>query len=215
MSEITEDRPVVDEVQLYHEAALGSHWWGARIAIGLVMTLFGGIAFAYFYLRSLNSHGLWDPHGQTASTLMGSLILALVLLSAILNAYGNFRLKKGSTIDWQVANITALLAGLFAAGFQIWELSRLNFFPGAFGYAGVYVAFAPVYSGVIILSMYWLETLIARSLRNARALASDGGVGLSSSMMAENFRSNLEGFSYYWAFVAIVSVVFFVLFYVL
>ena len=215
MSEITEERPVVDEEQLYHEAALGSNWWGARIAIALSLTLFGGIAFAYFYLRSLNSHGLCDPHGQTASTLMGSMILALILLSAIVSGYGNLKLKKGLTLDWQVANIFSLLAGVFAAGFQIWELTRINFYPGAFGYAGVYVAFAPVYSGVILLGMYWLETLIARSFRSNAALASDGGLGLSRSMKAENFRSANEGFSYFWNFMAFASIVFFVMFYVL
>lgn len=215
MSDITEERPIVDEVQLYHEAALGANWWGARIAIALTMTLFGGIAFAYFYLRSLNSHGLWDPHGQTASTLLGSMILALILISALLSSLGSFRLKKGSTLDWQVANLVSLAAGVFAAGFQVWELTRINFYPGAFGYAGVYVAFAPVYAAVILLGMYWLETLIARSFRSRAELASDGGIGLSRSMMAENFRSANEGFMYFWNFMALISIVLFVMFYVL
>ena len=215
MSEITEDRPIVDEEQLYHEAALGSIWWGSRIAIALSMTLFGGIAFAYFYLRSLNSHGLWDPHGQTASTLMGSMILVLILGSAAVSSFGSFRLKKGLTLDWQVANIFSLLAGLFAAGFQIWELTRINFYPGAFGYAGVYVAFAPVYAGVILLGMYWLETLVARSIRSNSELIADGGIGLSRSMKAENFRAANEGFNYFWNFMALASIVFFVMFYVI
>ena len=215
MSEITEERPVVDEAQLYHEAALGANWWGARVAIAMTITLFGGIMFAYFYLRSLNSHGLWDPHGQTASTLLGSEILALVLLSAILVNFGGSRLRKGSTIDWQVASIAALAMGLFAAGFQIWELTRLNFYPGAFGYAGVYVAFGPVYAAVLIGAMYWLETLIARAMRSKAELASDGGVGVSRLPKAENFMSNLEGFTYYWNAMALMSILLFVLFYVI
>ncbi len=215
MSEITEERPVVDEEQLYHEAGLGSIWWGSRVAIAMTITLFGGIIFAYFYLRSLNSHGLWDPHGETASTLMGTLILALVLFSAILANYGGMRLRKGLTMDWQVASITALGAGVLAAGLQIWELTRLNFYPGAFGYAGVYVAFAPVYALVLFGAMYWLETLVARSFRSAAALAADGGVGVSRQPKAENFRANLEGFVYFWNAMALMSILFFVLFYVI
>lgn len=215
MSEITESRPVVDEEQHYHEAALGSLWWGSRIGIALGLTAFGGIIFAYFYLRSLNSHGLWDPHGITASTLMGALILTLVLVSVILNQFGNVRLRKGSTLDWQVANVASLLGGLFAAGFQIWEMTRLNFQPGSSGYAGVYTAFGPVYALILILSMYWLETLIARSFRSAKLFVEEGGVGFSNLPQAENFRAGLEGFSYYWVFFGIASVVFFILFYVL
>ena len=102
-----------------------------------------------------------------------------------------------------------------AAGFQVWELTRLNFFPGSSGYAGVYIAFAPVYTFVLLGAMYWLETLIARSFRSAATLAADGGVGVSRQPKAENFRANLEGFEYYWNAMALMSILFFVLFYVI
>ena len=215
MSEITEDRPAVDEEQLYHEAALGSLWWGSRISIALTITAFGGLVFAYFYLRSLNSHGLWDPHHQTASVLLGSLILACVLGSAIVQSVGARRLRSGSTIDWLVGGFVALGLGVLAGGFQIWELTRLNFFPGASGYGGVFVAFAPVYSIIILLHMYWLETLLVRLVRNRVVLDGDGGVGISRQPKAENFRANLEGFTYAWNALSIMSILFFVLFYVL
>ncbi|MDA8396744.1 MAG: hypothetical protein M0Z29_02660 [Actinomycetota bacterium] len=215
MSEITEDRPAVDEEQLYHEAALGSLWWGSRISIALTITAFGGLIFAYFYLRSLNSNGLWDPHHQTASVLLGSLILASVAGSAIIQTVGSMRLRRGSTIDWLVAGSVSLGLGVLAAGFQIWELTRLNFYPGASGYGGVFVAFAPVYSFIILGHMYWLETLLVRLVRNRAVLDGDGGVGISRQPKAENFRANVEGLTYAWNALAVMSVVFFILFYVL
>lgn len=215
MSEITEDRPAVDEEQLYHEAALGSLWWGSRISIALTITAFGGLIFAYFYLRSLNSNGLWDPHHQTASVLLGSLILASVVGSAIIQTVGSMRLRRGSTIDWLVAGSVSLGLGVLAAGFQIWELTRLNFYPGASGYGGVFVAFAPVYSFIILGHMYWLETLLVRLVRNRAVLDGDGGVGISRQPKAENFRANVEGLTYAWNALAVMSVVFFILFYVL
>ena len=215
MSEITEDRPAVDEEQLYHEAALGSLWWGSRISIALTITAFGGLIFAYFYLRSLNSNGLWDPHHQTASVLLGSLILASVVGSAIIQTVGSMRLRRGSTIDWLVAGSVALGLGVLAAGFQIWELTRLNFYPGSSGYGGVFVAFAPVYSFIILGHMYWLETLLVRLVRNRAVLDGDGGVGISRQPKAENFRANVEGLTYAWNALAVMSVVFFILFYVL
>lgn len=215
MSEITENRPVIDEEQLHHDMGLGAIWTGSRLIIGSTTMLFAGIAFAFFYLKSLDTHGLFDPHGQTASTLVGSVILGLVVVSAFISNYSTWRLKKGYSFDWQVGSVISLLLGLLAVGLQIWELTRLNFLPGASGYAGVYIAFVPIYSGVMFLSMYWLETLVARSIRARKALAQDGGAGLSKLPMAENFRASVDAFNYFWNFMVLISVIFFIIFYVL
>lgn len=215
MSEITENRPVIDEEQLHHDMGLGAIWTGSRLMIGATSFLFAGIAFAFFYLKSLDSNGLFDPHGVTASTLVGSVILGCVVISAFIANYSTRRLKKGYSFDWQIGSVVALLLGLLAIGLQIWELSRLDFLPGASGYAGVYIAFVPVYSGVMFLSMYWLETLLARSIRARRTLAQDGGAGLSKLPMAENFRASVDAFNYFWNFMVLISVIFFIIFYVL
>lgn len=215
MSEIAENRAVIDEEQLHHDMGLGAIWTGSRLLIGSTTFLFAGIAFAYFYLQSLDTHGLFDPHGQSASTLVGSLILGAVILSAVISNYSVARLRRGYSFDWQVGSVGSILLGLLAVGLQIWELTRLDFLPGASGYAGVYIAFVPVYSAVLFLSMYWLETLVARSVRSRRVLAQDGGAGLSKLPMAENFRANVDAFNYFWNYMVLISVIFFVIFYVL
>ena len=44
-----------EEAGFYHEAALNAAWTGARFALGALAFLYGAFAFAYFYLRSINS----------------------------------------------------------------------------------------------------------------------------------------------------------------
>jgi hypothetical protein len=68
-----------EEAGFYHEAALNASWTGARLGIGALSFGFGAFVFAFFYLRSLNSHGLWYPAGFTGPQLwIGTLVMALV-----------------------------------------------------------------------------------------------------------------------------------------
>jgi heme/copper-type cytochrome/quinol oxidase subunit 3 len=215
MSNAVGENVTVDEEQYYHDANLGAIWSASRTLIAVVSTLFGGLVFSYFYLRSLNSHGLWDPNGIKASPLLGTIIMVFVIASAVIIQVVNRRLRMGITIDWQVGALVALLLGVLAGAFQIWILTRLNFMPGSSGYAGIYVASGPVYAAVVLLSMYWLETLIARSIRSRKAAAQDGGIGVSNQPRAENFRASLDGFTVFWTYFAVLSIVVWYLLYVL
>lgn len=210
-----DEKPVVDEVAYYHDASLGALWTASRTAVAVTATLYGGIAFAYFYLRSLNSQGQWDPGHVTASTYLGTTMVVMLVVAAIANYYGSRRLRKGASIDWQVAGIFALVLTLAAAGLQIWSLTRVPFQPSTSGYAGVYIAFGPVNALSILLVAYWLETTIMKSVRAKRLLSQDGGIGLSSLPAAESFRANVDGLTFYLNFFALLSVVFFVVFYVI
>lgn len=215
MASSVDERPVVDEVQYYHDASLGAAWTASRTLIAATATLYGGFAFAFFYLRSLNSHGMFQPHGQSASFLIGTMITVFMVVSAFLQTVSAKRLRKGLTFDWQVGGTIALGLGVAAGLMQIWMLTRLPFLPGASGYAGVYVSFAPVNALVILLIMYWLETLVARSIRNRKVMAQDGGIGVSSQPNAESFRASLDGLTVFLDFFALLSVVFWYILYVL
>ena len=82
--------PAAQEVALaaedegyYHESALNATWTGSRLAVGGLTFLFGAFAFAYFYLRSLNSEGRWQGSGFVHPSLwMGTTIMLLAVLSA-------------------------------------------------------------------------------------------------------------------------------------
>ena len=195
--------------------AESAYWTGSRLFIGMAAMAFAGVAFSYFYLRSVNSGGLWRPGHVSASPLLGTLIAGAVVLGALINAYGGMRLRRGSSIDWEVAAWTSTGLGILASGLQIWQLTRLGFYPGSSGYASVFVAWGPLNVAMCLVGAYWLETLAARAIRLRSPLKEDGGAGLSQLPMARVFRANLEGATYFWGFAAVISVIFWVLFYII
>ena len=91
-----------EEAGFYHEAALNATWTGVRLALGGLSFGFGCFVFAYFYLRSLNSHGLWYPPGfKGPQPWAGAVIMALVVLSALVQHVGLARIKAGRKSAWQ------------------------------------------------------------------------------------------------------------------
>ncbi|HTZ08254.1 MAG TPA: hypothetical protein VMB72_04230 [Acidimicrobiales bacterium] len=204
-----------EEIEYEMRSAEGAMWSGGRLVIGIAAFAFASLAFAYFYLRSTNSEDLWRPKGITAPTGTGAAIFALVAASAALNAYGTLRLRRGQTVDWEVAGWTAVLGGLASIGLQLWQLTKLPFFPGSSGYASCFVGWAVMNVAMLLCGVYWLETLLARWVRLRRAVTQDGGAASSTLPVARLFRANLEACSYFWGFMALVSVLFWVLFYVI
>ncbi len=208
-------RETPEEIEYEMRSAEGAMWTGGRLVIGIATFFFSSLAFAYFYLRSTNSQDLWRPRQVTAPTDMGAAIFAVVLASAVLSAYGTMRLRKGETLDWEVAGWTAVFGGLVALGLQVWEFTQLPFFPGSSGYASCFVAWAGMNIALLLVGIYWLETLLARWLRLRRAVTEDGGAVRSTLPVARLFRANLEACSYFWSFIAVVATFFWILFYVI
>jgi heme/copper-type cytochrome/quinol oxidase subunit 3 len=208
-------RETPEEIEYEMRSAEGAMWTGGRLVIGIAAFAFASLAFAYFYLRSVNSEDLWRPHGVTAPTDIGAAIFAVVLGSALLNAYGTVRLRRGETLDWEVAGWTSVLGGLVAIGLQAWQLTQLPFFPGSSGYTSCFIGWVVMNIAMLLGGVYWLETLLARWLRLRRAVTEDGGPSRSNLPVARLFRANLEGCSYFWGFMAVVSLLFWVLFYVI
>ncbi len=114
-----------------------------------------------------------------------------------------------------MAGWITVLGGLVAVGLQVWELTQLPFFPGSSGYASCFVGWAVMNIALLLGGLYWLETLLARWLRLRRAVLEDGGPARSTMPVARLFRANLEGCWNFWVFIALVNVLFWVLFYVI
>jgi heme/copper-type cytochrome/quinol oxidase subunit 3 len=207
-------RETPEEIEYEMRSAEGAMWTGGRLLIGLVTFAFAALAFAYFYLRSTNSEDLWRPRGITAPTDIGAAIFAVATASALLIGYGTMRLRKGQTLDWEVAGWITVLGGLVAIGLQVWELTQLPFFPGSSGYASCFIAWAVMNIALLLGGLYWLETLLARWMRLRRAVTEDGGPAGSTMPVARLFRANLEGCWSFWAFIAFVSLLFWLMFYV-
>src|SRR5579871_3802528 len=109
-----------EESAFYHQAALNASWTGARLAIGALSFLFGAFAFAYFYLQSSDGHSAWLPSSTTPPQAgYGAAIMALVVISALLNTVGLQQIKAGSKGTWTMVGLVALLLGLAAVALTV------------------------------------------------------------------------------------------------
>jgi len=204
-----------EEAGFYHEASLNAAWTGSRFAIGALAFLYGAFAFAYFYLRSVNSEGRWKGSGYHAPQMgYGVTILVLVLLSAVVQYVGLQRIKAGAKGVWQVAALVALLLGLAAVALQIVQLLSLPFQPGSSGFSSVFVDTYPALLVSWLGAMLWLEMLVMRARPLAPIFFLEQPPTYAEAFAVQRFQSSLSAFTLIWNFMAIVTLFFFLLFYV-
>jgi len=205
-----------EEAGFYHEAALNAAWTGSRLAIGGLAFLFGAFLFAYFYLRSLDSSGRWQGPGfRPPSLLMGSFIMMLVLTSAGVHYAALQRIKAGHKRTWQIGGLAALVLALTAVVLQILELLFLPFWPGSSGYASVFVGFYAAFTVVLLAGLLWLEMLLARSRSIPAIFFVEQPPTYADAFAVQRFQANLSAFNLTWAFLAVMAVLFWFLFYVI
>jgi heme/copper-type cytochrome/quinol oxidase subunit 3 len=203
-----------EEAGFYHEAALNATWTGVRLAVGSLSFAFGCFAFSYFYLRSLNSHGMWHPAGfKGPQPWAGAVIMALVVVSAVLQDVGLTRIKAGNKRAWQASAVVALVLGLAGIGLQVWELLNLHFFPGSAGFASVFVGTTPVFIVMVLAAMIWLETLIMRARVIPGISFVEQPPTYAEAFAVQRFQSALSAFTVFWNYLAVIAIVFWVLFY--
>lgn len=204
-----------EESAFYHEAALNAAWTGSRLAVGALSFLFGAFAFAYFYLFSSNGHGKWLPSSTTPPQAgYGAAIMALVVLSAIIQTVGLQLIKGGGKRAWSGSAAAGLVLGLAAVALQIVQLLNLPFQPGQSGFASVFVGFYPVALVVWLSAMVWLEILIARSRRIPAISFVEQPPTFAQAQQVQRFQSALSAFTVVWNYLAIVTFIFWLLFYV-
>ncbi|NNN02345.1 MAG: hypothetical protein HKL86_10990 [Acidimicrobiaceae bacterium] len=203
-----------EEREFELRAQIGSIWSGGRLFIGMYTFLLASEVFSYFYLRSSNNGMLWRLPHQHAPIAYGWAVFIAMSLTALLAMYGQRQLKKGSVVDFQVAGWTGVTTGLIALIVQIWQLTKLSFFPGSSGYASTYMGFVVMNIASIVIGTYWLETTLARSLRLRKELGGENPE-LSMDPMAQLFRANVASMAYFWGFLAIGGVLFTAMFYVM
>ena len=200
----------------YHESGLNATWTGSRLAIGGLAFLFGSFVFAYFYLRSLNSEGRWQGSGFVHPSLwMGTTIMLLAVLSAGTHYLVLQRIKAGHKQTWQIGGLIALGFGLAAVAWQIYMLLNLPFKPGSSGYSSVYVGFYAAFLVIQLAALLWLEMLLARS-RHIPALSFvEQPPTYTETYLVQRFQASLSAFSAVWNFLALMALLFWLLFYAL
>jgi heme/copper-type cytochrome/quinol oxidase subunit 3 len=200
----------------YHESALNATWTGSRLAIGGLTFLFGSFAFAYFYLRSLNSEGRWQGSGFVHPSLwMGTTIVLLAVVSAAAHYFVLQQIKSGSKRTWQIGALLALALGLAAVAMQVYQLANLPFPPGSSGYSSVFTGFYPVFLVVQLAMLLWLEMLLARSRYIPALSFVEQPPTYADTYLVQRFQASLSAFSTIWSYLAVMAIVFWLLFYAL
>jgi heme/copper-type cytochrome/quinol oxidase subunit 3 len=204
-----------EEAAFYHEASLNASWTGSRLAIGSLSFLFGAFAFAYFYLFSSNGHGMWLPSStRIPSNHYGETITGLIVVSAIIQTVGLQLIKRGSKGAWFMTALVALVFGLASVALQIKELLVLPFEPGASGFASVFVGFYPVALVTWLGAMIWLEILVMRSRSIPPISFVEQPPTYAQAYEVQRFQASLSAFTVVWNYLAIVTFIFWLLFYV-
>jgi heme/copper-type cytochrome/quinol oxidase subunit 3 len=200
----------------YHESALNATWTGSRLAVGGLAFLFGSFVFAYFYLRSLNSGGRWQGSGFVHPSLwMGTTIMLLAVLSAGVHYFALQRIKAGHKQTWQTGGLIALLLGLAAVAMQVYMLTDLPFKPGSSGYSSVFTGFYPVFLVIQLAVLVWLETLLARARYIPALSFVEQPPTYTETYAVQRFQASLSAFSAVWSYLALMAILFWLLFYAL
>jgi heme/copper-type cytochrome/quinol oxidase subunit 3 len=204
----------LEEAAFDHETTLNATWTGSRLAVGALSFGFGAFVFAYFYLRSLNSHGMWHPAGfKDPQSWAGATVMGLIVASAVIQVIVLQRIKAGDKRAWQAGAGTALALGVGAVGLQVWQLLKLPFYPGSAGYASVFAGATPVFVAIVFCAMLWLEILIAKSTRIPVIDFVEQPATYARAFRVQRFQASLSAYTLVWNYLAVIAVLFWVLFY--
>jgi heme/copper-type cytochrome/quinol oxidase subunit 3 len=146
---------------------------GARIAAAATAFFFISFVFAYFYLRALNSNSAFRPHHIRPAQGYGIAILACVLGSVGAFTLGRRVLDSGREPAWRAGAAASLFLGLAAIAVQIAQFTDLGFRPTNGGYASVFVGWTGLFLLAWLSGLYWVETLLAQSLRRETVSVTD------------------------------------------
>jgi hypothetical protein len=138
-----------------------------------------------------------------------------VLVSAAIHYAALQQIKAGNKGLWQAGAVVALLLGVAAIVLQILQLLFLPFWPGSSGFSSVFTGFYPVLVVVLLAAMIWLETLVARARFIPAISFVEQPPTYREAFAVQRFQSSLSGFATTWNFLAIVTVLFWILFYVI
>jgi heme/copper-type cytochrome/quinol oxidase subunit 3 len=182
-------------------------WVGARQLCGVAAFFFMAFVFAYFFLKSLDSHKSWRIGSSVHPSIgLGVAIVLVLILSAVALRGAVTRPKLAVR-----AGAAALLLALLAVVLQVIEWTVLGFGPASGGYASVFIGWTAFYSLFALACAYWIETQVATVWRRRRH-----GVPATAAEVltdTEVIHAGLEACSFFWTFYVANGVLAFVLLY--
>lgn len=138
---------------------------GAVLSAGATTFVFFCPFFAYLYLRSLNTAGMWRPDHVDPPQGFGATITALIVVSAIAL---KLAARPAGASAWIPLVALALVSGLAGVALQCVAYAQLGFGPTDGGYASIFVAWTGLNAIFVFVTMLWAETVLAYGLRERR-----------------------------------------------
>jgi hypothetical protein len=125
------------------------------------------------------------------------------------------RIKAGHKSTWQIGALIAMALGLAAVALQIYQLLNLPFPPGSSGYSSVFTGFYPVFLFIQLGVLIWLEMLLARSRYIPALSFVEQPPTYTETYLVQRFQASLSAFSTVWSYMAVMALLFWLLFYAL
>lgn len=179
--------------------------------------------FAFFYLRSIDSPLMWRPHGVNPSVGWGTATVACWVVSAALVWLGLRDHRELRRRQWRVKGMAALLVGFVGLVLQVVTWTQNGFGPTDRAYASVYVGWTGFLFVWVLGTLLWLEMTVATSIRYRATNTEAPPAGHASGDRHRTghdiqdplslVRAELTALSFFWAFLAGIAVLTWVLLY--
>jgi heme/copper-type cytochrome/quinol oxidase subunit 3 len=150
---------------------------GSRLLASATAFLFMAFLFAFFYLRTVNSDGLWRPKHVKPVQSYGIAVLLLTILATVLFDVARRGVVGGGESRWRNASLTALALGVLVVVAQGLEYATITFKTADGGWASVFWGWTLVQLLCWLGALYWIETLVAQSIRMPPASPRQGTAG--------------------------------------
>lgn len=138
---------------------------GTRLFISATAFVFMAFVFAFFYLKAVNSNGLWRPPHTNPTQAYGIATLVCVLATAAV-----FELARRGLVanggGWIAALAVSLALGIAVVVLCVLQILNAKFsaYDGG-GYASVFYGWISMFTLFWLGAVYWVETLLATGIR--------------------------------------------------
>jgi heme/copper-type cytochrome/quinol oxidase subunit 3 len=150
---------------------------GSRLVASGTAFVFMSFLFAFFYLRAVNSNGLWRPKDVTPVQSWGIAVLVLTLLSTLIFDLARREVVGGIEPRWRSGSMAALALAVLVVVAQGLEYATITFRTDQGGWAAVFWGWTLVQLLFWLGAVYWIETMVAQTLRRPAASAREGTGG--------------------------------------
>jgi heme/copper-type cytochrome/quinol oxidase subunit 3 len=180
---------------------------GARLVASATAFVFMAFLFAFFYLRAVNSNGLWRPKHVVPVQGYGIAVLVLILASAVAFDLARRSVVSGTEARWRQGGFLAVALGVLVVVAQGLEYATITFRTADGGWASVFWGWTLVQLLFWLGALYWMETIVAQSVRRPPAAPREGTAG------SELLRPSADACIVYLYTLAIIAVIAYILLY--